>query len=119
MSREEARSLQQLLEVRHILHSGVERVEVVREGRLKGVLLIEPFEDGRRRMCLDYYAEDEQRSGVAVLLLQPASEQAMWLARAIIGSFRLDDQPARPGSAGNKPLPVEISESKPCRLRLP
>jgi hypothetical protein len=116
MSRQEARSLQQLLEVRRILHNGVERVEVVREGQLKGVLLIDPLEDGRRRMCLDYYAKDEQRSGMAILLVEPESEQAMDLARAMVGSFRLDHLPPPiAGSLGPESIPGQSVPHAPGR----
>jgi hypothetical protein len=96
MSASQVNTLHALLEAKTLLCIPATRVEVVRGSGLSGVVIIRQRGD-RVQIVLEYFSAARTRhatgrdfSGIAYMTVDPAKPEAMELARAIIGSFRID-----------------------------
>lgn len=89
MSPPQVESLRQQLEAKMYLSLFAERIEVVRNGSLCGLLLMWGLND-RPRMILEYFTPDHRISGGMLISLDAATPEAMDTARAIVSSLRVE-----------------------------
>ena len=91
MSAAEVDELEARLAERRCVCLQADRVEVLRTSTLSGLFLSWPG-DGRMCLVFEYVTPDGETGGSAWFVLQPVSERSLALARAIVGSFRLEAQ---------------------------
>lgn len=89
MSSSQVESLRKQLEARMFLSLFAERVEVVHNENLCGLLLMWDL-DERPRMRLDYFTPDHRVSGVLLVALESATPEAVDTTRAIVSSLRIE-----------------------------
>ncbi|MGQ9652180.1 MAG: hypothetical protein ACUVXJ_18950 [Phycisphaerae bacterium] len=89
MSSSQVESLRNQLEARLFLSLFAERIEVVRNENLCGLLLMWGLDD-RPRMRLDYFTPDHQVSGVLLVALESTTPEAIDTTRAIVSSLRVE-----------------------------
>lgn len=89
MSSSQAESLRKQLEAKMFLSLFAERIEVVRNENLCGLLLMWGLDD-RPRMRLDYFTPDHRVSGVLLVALESATPEAIDTTRAIVSSLRIE-----------------------------
>lgn len=102
MSAAEIDGLEARLAERRFICLRADRVEVLRGETLSGLFL--SWEgDGRTCVVFEYVTPDGKTGGSAWFVLQPLSERSLALARAIVGSFRIENQQplavAHPGAS--------------------
>ena len=89
MSPPQVESLRQQLEAKMYLSLFAERIEVVRNESLCGLLLMWGLND-RPRMTLEYFTPDHRISGEVLISLDAPTPEAMDTARAIVSSLRVE-----------------------------
>lgn len=89
MSPAEVDELEARLVERRFICLQADRVEVLRSSTLSGLFLSWPG-DGRTCAVFEYVTPDGKIGGSACFVLKPSSERSLALARAIVGSFRLE-----------------------------
>lgn len=93
MDQDEVASLRERLEAKMFLSLSAERIEVVDNGSLCGLLLIWNSQD-QINMSLEYFAPDLQVSGTLVISLSPPTQANQEAARALVTSLRIEQTPA-------------------------
>lgn len=89
MTRDQAITLKELLEVRQNLRKEINQIEVIHNGRISGLLSIQRAFDGFVRMQLDYESLDGALTGTASFVLLEESQRAMGIARLVINSMNI------------------------------